>query len=87
MPTGALRATKLKKLVFSDSEVIKHLENIITLQVDVTNYNALTKTLLAKFGVVGPPALLFFKNGKELRSYRIIGEKGFNKLLKKMEGL
>ena len=78
---------KIEKTVFSDPEVIKHLENIITLQVDVTNYNALTKTLLAKFGVVGPPALLFFKNGKELRSYRIIGEKGFNKLLKKMEGL
>ena len=67
--------------------MIKRLDNIITLQIDVTNYNALTKTLLAKFGVVGPPALLFFKNGKELRSSRIIGEKGFNKLLKKMEGL
>ncbi len=78
---------KIEKTIFSDPEVIERLDNIITLQIDVTDYNALTKTLLAKFGVVGPPALLFFKNGKELRSYRIIGEKGFNKLLKKMDGL
>ena len=78
---------KIEKTIFSDPEVIERLDNIITLQIDVTDYNALTKTLFAKFGVVGPPALLFFKNGKELRSYRIIGEKGFNKLLKKMDGL
>ena len=78
---------KIEKTIFSDPEVIERLDNTITLQIDVTDYNALTKTLLAKFGIVGPPALLFFKNGKELRSYRIIGEKGFNKLLKKMDGL
>jgi thiol:disulfide interchange protein DsbD len=78
---------KIEKTIFSDPEVIERLDNTITLQIDVTDYNALTKTLLAKFGIVGPPALLFFKNGKELRSYRIIGEKGFNKLLKKVDGL
>ena len=78
---------KLEKTVFSDPEVIGRLKNMLTLQIDVTYNNAVTQTLLAKFGVVGPPALLFFDNGRELRSYRIIGEKGFNKLLKKMEDL
>jgi thiol:disulfide interchange protein DsbD len=67
--------------------VIGRLKNMLTLQIDVTYNNAVTQALLAKFGVVGPPALLFFDNGRELRSYRIIGEKGFNKLLKKIEDL
>ncbi|MDP7552974.1 MAG: protein-disulfide reductase DsbD [Candidatus Thioglobus sp.] len=78
---------KLEKTVFSDPEVIGRLKNMLTLQIDVTYNNAVTQALLAKFGVVGPPALLFFDNGRELRSYRIIGEKGFNKLLKKIEDL
>jgi len=30
--------------------------------------------MLARFSLVGPPAILFFKNGQELRDQRIIGE-------------
>lgn len=36
------------------------------------------------FSVVGPPALLFFKDNKELRSKRLIGEVGQKQILKSL---
>ncbi len=78
---------KLDRTVLANSQVIEGLTKTTTVQIDVTENNATNRALLAKFGVVGPPALLFFQNGKELRSYRLIGEKSFENLLKILEEL
>lgn len=65
----------LERKVFSDRSVIKNLDKALTLTADVTdNTDANNKALLARFDIAGPPAILFFKNGKEARSQRIIGE-------------
>jgi len=65
---------KLERTVFSNLNVVKALRNTINLTADVTDNNQANQKLLAKFNLVGPPAILFFKDGKEQRSYRIIGE-------------
>ena len=65
---------ELEKFVFSDPAVVKQLEGAISLQTDVTQNNANDKALMAKFGIIGPPAILFFKNGEEVRSARVVGE-------------
>ena len=65
---------KLERVVFSDSDVVQALRSTLALTADVTDNNQVNQKLLARFNLVGPPAILFFKDGKEQRSHRIIGE-------------
>jgi len=60
---------------FTDSSVIASLKNTILLQADVTPNDDKDKALLKRFGLFGPPGILFFdKNSKESLPYRIVGE-------------
>jgi thiol:disulfide interchange protein DsbD len=54
--------------------VVQALRSALALTADVTDNNQVNQKLLARFNLVGPPAILFFKDGKEQRSHRIIGE-------------
>ena len=65
---------KLERVVFKDSIVNKSLKGSMTYTVDVTKNTLLNQSILSRFSLVGPPAILFFKDGKEARSHRIIGE-------------
>ena len=48
--------------------------NTLLLQADVTANDAQDKELLQKFGLIGPPAILFFGPDKqERKNYRVIG--------------
>ncbi len=60
---------------FTDKNVIESLKDTVLLQADVTPNDDLDKALLKKFGLFGPPGILFFdKNSKENLPYRIVGE-------------
>ncbi|MGE4570128.1 MAG: protein-disulfide reductase DsbD [Gammaproteobacteria bacterium] len=74
----------LERKVFSNREVINNLDNALALTADVTDNNDSNKSLLARFDIAGPPAILFFKNGKESRSQRIIGEISAKDFLKRL---
>jgi len=66
---------EMEHYTFSDKEVINTLKDTILLQADVTPNDAKDKELLKKFGLFGPPGILFFdKNSKENLAYRIVGE-------------
>jgi thiol:disulfide interchange protein DsbD len=65
---------ELERFVFSNSTVVTAMKNTIALQADVTNNDATDKALMKKFNIIGPPGILFFKNGIENRSQRIVGE-------------
>ena len=65
---------KLERVVFKDSIVNKSLKGSMTYTVDVTKNTLLNQSILSRFSLVGPPAILFFKDGKEVRPHRIIGE-------------
>ena len=67
---------ELEDITFKDEEVMKKLRNFTLLTADVTLNNDEDKALQKMFGVVGPPALIFWdKDKKEVNSSKIVGYK------------
>jgi len=67
---------EMEKLTFSEAKVQQVLAQMVTLQADVTANDAEDKALLAHFGLIGPPSLLFFnKKGEQDKSYQLVGFK------------
>ncbi len=65
----------MEKSTFNDPAVRDALKNFTMLQVDVTDpRNLATNAIKQRYGVFGPPAMLFFdKNGTEVRELRQYG--------------
>lgn len=67
---------ELDAITFKDEAVINKLQNFTLLKVDVSENNEDDKILQAKFGIVGPPALVFWDDKKqEITSSKIVGYK------------
>lgn len=65
---------EMEAYTFSDPAVQKTLNNTVLLKSDVTANDEQDKALLKQFGLIGPPAILFFdKEGKERNGYRVVG--------------
>lgn len=64
---------ELEHYTFSDPSVRKKFKEFTILQVDVTKNSDADKELLKEFGLFGPPAIMFFKDAKEVKSLRVIG--------------
>lgn len=58
---------------FTDPSVSEALKGVTLLQFDVTANNAQQKALMKKLEVLGPPSIMFYKNGIETRSQRVVG--------------
>ena len=82
-----ISCNKLERVVFSNKAVNEALKDTLTSTLDVTDNNRFNQSMLARFSLVGPPALLFFKNGLEQRSYRIIGEISAEELVEHLNNL
>ncbi len=66
---------EMEKLTFSDEKVKTALANTVLLQADVTENNDDDQALLKRFGLFGPPGIIFFDaSGNELKT-RVIGYK------------
>ncbi len=64
---------EMEKFTFTDSRVQAQLKGAVLLQADVTANSADDKALLKRFGLFGPPGIIFFdRNGKE-QSFKVIG--------------
>ncbi len=65
---------EMERFTFSDQSVRERLEGMLLLQADVTANNENDKALLARFGLFGPPGIIFFdRRGVEIRDIRVIG--------------
>jgi thiol:disulfide interchange protein DsbD len=65
---------EMEKLTFTDPEVHATINRMVLLQVDVTANDADDKALLKRFGLFGPPGILFFDaQSQELPAARVIG--------------
>jgi thiol:disulfide interchange protein DsbD len=65
---------EMEKYTFTDPQVHQALANTVVLQTDVTANDELDQALMKRFGIFGPPAILFFgPQGEERRSYRVVG--------------
>jgi thiol:disulfide interchange protein DsbD len=82
---------EMEKFTFTKPEVHEALDGVVLLKIDVTANNADDKAVLKAFGLIGPPAILFFDQaGMEKRNYRVVGFKGaedFAAHIRKMRGL
>ena len=65
---------EFERFTFGDAKVQAKLRDVVLLQADVTANSEGDKALLKKFGLFGPPGIVFFdKSGKELSDARVIG--------------
>ncbi|WP_039750079.1 protein-disulfide reductase DsbD [Campylobacter ureolyticus] len=58
----------------NSAEISEILSNFELIKVDVTKNSKDDLELMKEFQIYGPPALIFFKNGKELQKYKVIGD-------------
>lgn len=58
----------------NSAEISEILSNFELIKVDVTKNSKDDLELMKEFQIYGPPALIFFKNGKELQEYKVIGD-------------
>ena len=65
---------EMERFTFSDPRVQARLGNAVLLQADVTANGPEDIALLKRFGLFGPPGILFFdREGKEVQGVRVIG--------------
>ena len=65
---------QLDSVTFSDESVKAKMEEFVLIQADITDNGEDEKNLSSKYGVFGPPAIIFFsENGEVLSSKTIVG--------------
>lgn len=64
---------ELDNITFSDESVKNRLKDFTLVKIDVTKNSKDDLELMQKFSVFGPPALVFYKNSKELKDRQIVG--------------
>ncbi len=65
---------RMERNTFPDPGVQALLARLQPLQADVTANDADDQALMQAFGIIGPPAILFFdRNGEELKPFRLVG--------------
>lgn len=67
---------EMEALTFTDAGVHKALAGVTLLKADVTANDDIDKALMKQFGIIGPPAILFFTpDGQEQKAQRVVGFK------------
>ncbi len=65
---------EMERYTFTDPRVIEALSPLLLLKADVTENSEANAALMKHFGLVGPPATLFFApDGAERKPLRVIG--------------
>jgi thiol:disulfide interchange protein DsbD len=75
---------EMEKFTFSDARVRAKLKQLNLLRADVTANNTDDQTLLKRFGLFGPPGIIFFDPaGKEV--LRVVGYESADKFLRSLD--
>jgi thiol:disulfide interchange protein DsbD len=65
---------EMEEYTFTDAGVQQALSNTVTLQADVTANDEADQALLQRFGVFGPPTIIFFgTDGQQRHGYEVVG--------------
>ena len=74
---------EMEKLTFSENTIQTALKDTVLLQADVTANNDDDLALLQRFGLFGPPGIIFFnRSGQEIKPFKIIGYQNSAEFLK-----
>ncbi|MFN4149044.1 MAG: protein-disulfide reductase DsbD [Rhodocyclaceae bacterium] len=76
---------EMEKFTFADPRVAAKMQQFVLLQADVTANSADDGALLKRFGLFGPPAIVFFKNGQEIADLRVVGYQPAEQFLATLE--
>lgn len=69
-----VECVRMERNTFGEPEIQALFKQIQPLQADVTPNDKIDQALMSKYGVIGPPAILFFdRQGNELRNFRLVG--------------
>ena len=64
---------EMEHLTFADAAVRAKMGEFVLVQADVTDNTDEERALTKRFGLFGPPGILFFKDAKEIKNARVIG--------------
>lgn len=65
---------EMERYTFTNSAVVARMEQMVALQADVTANGDEHKALLKRFGLFGPPGIVFFdRGGEEIKGLRVVG--------------
>lgn len=79
---------EMERFTFSDPTVRAKLKPVLLLQADVTANSEADKALLKRYGLFGPPGILFFDmNGKEVADFRVTGYQDTAQFLKTLQNI
>ena len=77
---------ELDSRTFSDRAVASELQRFTRIKADVTQNNEANQSLLQRYGVVGPPTVVFLDaNGRELRDLRLVGYEKADEFLARLK--
>ncbi len=77
---------EMERFTFADAAVQAKLKPVLLLQADVTANSEEDKALLKRFGLYGPPGILFFDaQSKEMSDFRITGYQDAAQFLKSLQ--
>ncbi|AJP60056.1 thiol:disulfide interchange protein [Pandoraea vervacti] len=77
---------EMERFVFTDPRVKGRLDQMVLVQADVTANNADDQALLKRFGLFGPPGIIFFdESGKEVTGTRVIGAQSADQFLRSLD--
>jgi thiol:disulfide interchange protein DsbD len=73
---GCVSCKEMERYTFTDAGVQAEFARATLLQADVTANDAEDQALLQRFGILGPPTIVFFDaTGRERPEFRIVGFK------------
>lgn len=85
-----ISCVELEEFTFKDASVMQALAGFTLIKLDVTSNDEEAKQLYRRFGVIGPPALIFYnRSGMELKNMMLIGNispQDFNKHVSLIDG-
>jgi thiol:disulfide interchange protein DsbD len=77
---------EMERFTFADAAVQAKLKPVLLLQADVTANSEADQALLKRFGLYGPPAILFFdKEGREMGDFRVTGYQDAARFLQSLQ--
>jgi thiol:disulfide interchange protein DsbD len=77
---------EMERFTFSDERVQARLKDTLLLQADVTANSADDAALLRRFGLFGPPGIIFYNGlGEEIAGTRVIGFEPPEKFLRSLD--
>ncbi len=77
-----------ERFTFADQRVQKLLQDVVLLQADVTGNTPEDAALLTRFGLFGPPGIVFFDaKGQEVAAQKVVGYQDANAFIATLNGV